>query len=281
MVAIVPIGLLLGKADTAFKMVGGSSIVFNIIRTRLFGKILRAVEYPDGDLHTVKIHRMNRYRLQSVIAEAQPPPYPTAFVRPEDVRQISVFTTPHFTEPILTDADVSALADNSWLFWSKNSYEEDPIPIKGVKLDGSHIKKNESKPVATVTDIVLQDRAIAIAGRILRSSKVSTARSGSGGNVLSASARFSQWQYDRVVDLAVDRDAGLLTLARNYGDDEDEFGRHVRRLLQRRDPQSILLADGLDKSADVAADESSGLDGGGVGQQRKVAEPQVELSSRE
>jgi hypothetical protein len=276
MVAIVPIGLLLGKADTAFKMVGGSSIVFNIIRTRLFGKILRAVEYPDGDLHTVKIHRMNRYRLQSVIAEAQPPPYPTAFVRPEDVRQISVFTTPHFTEPILTDPDVSALADNSWLFWSKNSYEEDPIPIKGVKLDGSHIKKSESKPVATVADIVLQDRAIAIAGRILRSSKLSN-KSGSG-TVLSASSRFSQWQYDRVVDLAVDRDAGLLTLARNYGDDEEEFGRHVRRLLQRRDPQSILLADGLDKSLDVVVAVDDSADGGGL---RKVAEPQVELSSRE
>jgi hypothetical protein len=274
MVAIVPIGLLLGKADSAFKMVGGSSIVFNIIRSRLFGKILRAVEYPDGDLHTIKIHRMNRYRLQTAIAEAQPPPYPTAFVRPEDVRQISIFSSPHFTEPILTDAEVSAVGDNSWLFWSKNSYEEEPIPIKGVKLDGSHIKKNEPKPVATVADIVLQDRAISLATRILRASKLAK-----GGSVASlpASSRFSQWQYDRVVDLAVDRDAGLLTLARNYGDDEDEFGRHVRRLLQRRDPQSILLADGLDKSGD-ASSEDVAVD---AGSQRKVAEPQVELASRE
>ena len=48
---ILPIGVLLGKADASFKLVGGSSIVFNLIRSRIFGKVLRAVEYPDGNLH--------------------------------------------------------------------------------------------------------------------------------------------------------------------------------------------------------------------------------------
>lgn len=104
---------------------------------------------------------MNRYQLQTLIANVQPPPFPTAFVTPEDVQQICVFTSPHFTEQILTDSDVSAIPDNAWLLWSKEAYQDEPIPSKGVKLDGSHIRKKDSKPVATLSDIVLQGMFIA------------------------------------------------------------------------------------------------------------------------
>lgn len=280
MAPIVPIALLLGKADTAFKLVGGSSIVFNVIRSRLFGKILRTVEYPDGELRTVKIHRMNRYRLQTLIAEAQPPPFPTAYLNPEDIQQISLFTSPHFTEPILSDADVSLIPENAWLFWSKESIEEDPIPLKSVKLDGSHIKKKtDSKPEPTVSDIMLQDRAIGIARRLFRHGRKLVERDAGDRHAgFSTAAWLEQWEHDRIVDLAVDRDCGLLAIARNFGDSDEEFSRHCRRLLQRRDPHSILLADG------AAADAG---DGGAVGEAgddtsaRKVAEPQVELASRE
>jgi hypothetical protein len=68
-----------------------------------------------------------------------------------------------------------------------------------------------------------------------------------------------------------------LTLARNFGDDEDEFSRHARRLLSRRDPQSILLADGLPlDGGDADSDDVVG-----DGSERKVAEPQVELAGRD
>lgn len=280
MAPIVPIALLLGKADIAFKLVGGSSIVFNVIRSRLFGKILRTVEYPDGELRTVKIHRMNKYRLQALIAEAQPPPFPTAYLNPEDIRQISLFTSPHFTEPISSDADVSLIPDNAWLFWSKDSYEEDPIPLKNVKLDGSHIKKKtDPKPAPTVSDVILQDRAIAIAQRVVRGSRRSSKRGTSAGrNGLSAVAWLEQWEHDRIVDLAVDRDTGLLAIARNFGDDDEEFSRHSRRLLQRRDPQSILLADG---SISDTSESGAGSEATEDTSARKVAEPQVELASRE
>lgn len=255
---IVPIGLMLGKADTAFKMVGGSSIVFNIIRSRIFGKVLRAIEYPDGDLRSFKIYRMNLYRLKGLIADTQPPPFPTAFLEPEDVKQVSVFTSPHFTEPIRNDSDVSELPDNAWLFWSKDSFEEDPIPTRGVKLDGSHVQK---KPVAVPdlhqNDLLLQDQAIKMARRIRDSQQI------------------SRHEYDRVVDLAVDRDAGLLTISRNFGSHEEEFRKHCSRLLQRRDPKSILMADGGATVGGTTetqeADDSP----------RRNIEPQVELTSRE
>lgn len=258
---IVPIGVMLGKADTAFKMVGGSSIVFNAIRSRIFGKVLRVIEYPDGDLNSVKIYRMNLYRLRTLIADTQPPPFPTAFLEPEDIKQVSAFTSPHFTEPLRNDSDVSSLPDNAWLFWSKDSFEEDPIPTRGVKLDGSHVQK---KPVTISelpqNELMLQDQAISIAKRIRQSQQ------------------FSRREYDRIIDLAVDRDTGLLAISRNFGSHEEEFRRHCSRLLRRRDSRSILLADGgaaVDGKAE--AQDADGLEDG----QRRNIEPQVELTSRE
>lgn len=258
---IVPIGVMLGKADSAFKLVGGSSIVFNAIRSRIFGKVLRAVEYPDGDLKSVKIYRMNLYRLRTLIADTQPPPFPTAFLEPDDIKQVSVFTSPHFTEPVLNDSDVSALPDNSWLFWSKDSYEEAPIPTRGVKLDGSHITKKKSTPVPELlhTDRVLQDQAIAVAKRIRKSQQL------------------SRWQYDRVIDLAIDRDSGLLAISRNFGSSDEEFRIHTMRLLNRRDPRSILVADGTEAQEATASDVSDASDD----EPRRNLEPQVELTSRE
>lgn len=258
---IVPIALMLGKADTAFKLVGGSSIVYNAIRSRIFGKVLRAVEYPDGELHSVKIYRSNLYRLKTLIAESQPPPFPTAFIEPEDVKQIAVFTSPHFTEPVINDWDVSALPENAWLFWSKDCVEEDAIPTRGVKLDGTHLQvKKSSKPKEdpSVLEQSLQDDAIRIARKILKSQQ------------------FSRWHYDRVIDMAIDRDAGLLAVARNFGMKEDEFRIHCMRLLKRRDPRSILLADGQQEM-----DKGDAQDGEGDESEKRNLEPQVELTSRE
>eukprot|EP00177_Eucheuma_denticulatum_P007764 GFKZ01014121.1.p1 GENE.GFKZ01014121.1~~GFKZ01014121.1.p1 ORF type:complete len:261 (-),score=36.26 GFKZ01014121.1:1578-2360(-) len=255
---IVPIGVLLGKADTAFKMVGGSSIVFNAIRSRIFGKVFRAVEYPDGDLHSVKIYRMNLYRLKALIADTQPPHFPTAFLQPGDIKQIAVFTSPHFTEPVLNDSHVSDLPENAWLFWSKDDADEEPIPRRGVKLDGSHVvKRVEIEPELLRSELLLQDKAMMMAGR-LRETK-----------------RFSRWEYDRIIDLAVDRDSGLLAIVRNFGEDSEEFQVHCSRLVKRRDPRSILVSETgqeWSKRTSEHGDEDCA---------RRVVEPQVELSSRE
>jgi len=251
-VPIVPIGALLGKADSAFKLVGGSSIVFNALRSRIFGKFLRVIEYPDGDLRSVKIHVMTIHRLRMRIAEAQPSPYPTSYMEPEDIRQIALFTSPHFTQQIDTDADVNALADNAWLFWST---EEEPIPKRGVKLDGSHINtKSKDSGVEILGDIQAQSKSLLLAQN-LRRDKL-----------------FSRHQYDRVVDLAVDRDAGLLAIARNF-DSSKEFRHHCLRLLHRRDPEKIVLSyvpDGDKKDEEEGPEEGD----------RKI-EPQVELAGRE
>lgn len=251
-VPILPIGVLLGKADTAFKLVGGSSIVFNALRSRIFGKVLRVIEYPDGDLQTVKIYRMNIFRLTQRIAEAQPPIFPTCYLEPKDVKQISLFTSPHFTEPVTLNSHVSALPDNAWLFWSKESFEEVPIPARGVKLDGSHIKKRESKP--EIKDEELQDSAIKLARKIRRKQLINS------------------WQQDRIIDFAVDGEPGLLAIARNFKD-ESEFKYHSLRLLERRDP--------LFSASDIEDSEASSSEAAEAREPSRTIEPQVELSSRE
>lgn len=259
---IFPIGIMLGKADSAFKLVGGSSIVFNALKSRIFGKVLRTIEYPNGELRSVKIYRMNLYGLKSLIADTQPPPFPTAFLEPYDIKQISVFTSPHFTEAVTNDGDVSSLPDNAWLFWSKDDFEEDPIPSRGVKLDGSHLKKAKKMPteVLTSSDRLLQDEAIVVARKIRKSQQ------------------FSRWQYDRIVDMAIDRDSGLLAIARNFGSHPDEFRIHSTRLLKRRDPRSIVMTDG----GEGQDGDSDGQDAdGNEDSSRRNLEPQVELSSRE
>lgn len=258
-VPIVPIGIMLGKADTAFKLVGGSSIVYNAIRSRIFGKMLRTIEYPDGELHSVKIFRSSLYTLKMLIADTQPPPFPTAFLEPDDVKQINIFTSPHFTEPVRIDGDVSALPENAWLLWSKDSADEVPIPTRGVKLDASHlIKKPKPRDDPGVVDQRLQDQAITLARGVLKT------------------RQFSRWHYDRVIDMAVDRDAALLAIVRNFASKEDEFRIHCMRLLKRRDPRSILLADGA-QSSDVEAQDGDVPDE----DDKRNLEPQVELTSRE
>ena len=247
---LIPFGVILGKADTAFKFVGGSSIIFNALRSRIFGKILRVVEYPDGELKTVKIYRMTIYRLKLQIANTQRTNLVAkTYLEPEDVKQISLFTSPHFTEEIEDDSSVSGLPDNAWLFWSKDG---EVIPKRGVKLDGSHIN---TTPKLRQNDEVTQNIALNLA-KSIRSNNL-----------------FNRVQFDRIVDLAIDRDVGLLAIARNFND-EKQFRHHSLRLLSRRDPKNILLGANVDNAASDVSDSDDDLD-------KRNIEPQVELASRE
>lgn len=51
--------------------------------------VLARAQYPDGDLQSFQIYRMNIDRLRAVIADAQPPPFPTAFLQPKVRRVVS------------------------------------------------------------------------------------------------------------------------------------------------------------------------------------------------
>eukprot|EP00168_Porphyra_purpurea_P018892 TRINITY_DN7243_c0_g1_i6.p2 TRINITY_DN7243_c0_g1~~TRINITY_DN7243_c0_g1_i6.p2 ORF type:complete len:239 (-),score=72.69 TRINITY_DN7243_c0_g1_i6:227-943(-) len=217
---------------------------------------------------------------------------------------MSIWTSPHFTEAIKTDADVRAIPDGGWLFWSKDGADEEPIPRRGVKLDGSNIpSKSKDEPTPSPSDLIsdrtLQDTAIRLSRSLLippsvAASPPSPSTSSAAASTPSPSmplagasptadgaaasplfrsfavlpARgvrgrppprgLTQWQYDRLVDMAVDGDAGLLTLARNFGDDRAAFRRAALRLLGRRDPSAILLSA---TPGEVAAAAAAGTGG--------------------
>lgn len=251
-------------------------------------------------------------------------------VHTQDVKQISVWTSPHFTESVKTDADVRAIPDGGWLFWSKDGADEEVIPRRGVKLDGSHVaKKKEEAPSTSwsdwASDQALQDTAIRLSRELLMTPQQSASSSSSSSSSTSAvtdagdsspsdtasappplsrasplSRSFAvlptrgvrrrspppgltQWQYDRLVDLAVDADAGVLTLARNFRDDPAAFRRAALRLLGRRDPSAILLSatpgEVLAASGGGAVGEAD-VDAGGSSSPLARVEPQVELASR-
>ncbi|KAF6000410.1 hypothetical protein F1559_001011 [Cyanidiococcus yangmingshanensis] len=227
---------VLGKADATFKLLGGSSIVFNVIKSYIFGKPLRCIEYPDGDLATIKLFSMSISSLRQRIAQAQPPPFPTVVLRGDDVKQVSVFYAPIFTEPVRTNADVRALPDASWLFWSLVSPEEAIIPRRGVKLESAPplLPRTSSTPsrwTSAASNNVAGGSSVATTEAQVQDLAVQLVRalySVGGGCVL------GREEYDRLIDLAVDGDRALLALARNFRDDQSAFSYHAKRLLQRR-----------------------------------------------
>ncbi len=227
---------VLGKADATFKLVGGSSIVFNVIKSYIFGKPLRCIEYPDGDLATIKVFSMTVTSLRQRIAQAQPPPFPTVILRGDDVKQISVFYAPIFTEPVRTNADVRALPDASWLFWSLVSPQEAIIPRRGVKLESAPplLPRTSSAPsrwTSPAPSSASSGLSVARSEAEVQDLAVQLVRalySVGGGSVL------GQEEYDRLIDLAVEGDRALLALARNFRDDHSAFSYHAKRLLRRR-----------------------------------------------
>eukprot|EP00166_Cyanidium_caldarium_P002890 ctg_2811.g605 len=173
---------------------------------------------------------------------AQSPPFPTVVLRGEDVKQVSVFYAPIFTEPVRTNADVRALPDASWLFWSLVSPQDACIPRRGVKLEaapplvrgGTAASRGggggsqwslgagttgTERLAATLSERALRDMAVGLVRALFAT----------GGD-----RQLRREEYDRLIDLAVDGDAGLLTLVRTMNDDQQELGYHARRLLQRR-----------------------------------------------
>uniref|UniRef100_A0A7S0ZDD5 Uncharacterized protein n=1 Tax=Timspurckia oligopyrenoides TaxID=708627 RepID=A0A7S0ZDD5_9RHOD len=230
MAAGLSIGLLLGKADATFRAVGGSSIVAGFLRSVLTGKTYRVIEYPDGNLKTFKLRINSLSRLKSLIADAQPPPYPTLYLTAKDIQQVVLFTPPFFTEPILSDSDLRKVPDGSWLIWSPLSPETDPIPQRGYKLDyvaapkGTGSEKDEKLTSRNSMEL-------SIANAILRLKKAQQ----------DTSDALNREQFDQLVDLLVDGDLGLVSLSQSFENDPDQFIYHSRRLLKRRQNKNTIV----------------------------------------
>lgn len=111
-------------------LLGGASIISYAVRTRFLGKMLRAVEVPEGNLSTIIIRTNTLKALKEAIIKDQPPLYPGVELRGEDIRT-SVFQAPHFTEKLGPSSRFRTLEEGSYILWTKMDLD---IPQTGIDL---------------------------------------------------------------------------------------------------------------------------------------------------
>ncbi|EFA76344.1 hypothetical protein PPL_10109 [Heterostelium album PN500] len=111
-------------------LLGGASLVSFALRTFLFGKTIRAIEIPDGNLTTFVLRNNRVTSLKRTILQNQPPLYPGVTIGVDDIKA-SAFIDPNFTEPITSNRDVRKLQDGGYVVWTKADFE---IPRTSVAL---------------------------------------------------------------------------------------------------------------------------------------------------
>ncbi|KYQ93786.1 hypothetical protein DLAC_05179 [Tieghemostelium lacteum] len=119
-------------------LLGGASFISFYLRTLYFGKTIRAIEIPDGNLMTLVVRSNNYLKLKKQILHTQDPIFPGVDLTSIEIKA-SAFIEPHFTEPILTNKDVRMIQDGSFIVWTKGDIE---IPRTAVALK-SLIKDKE------------------------------------------------------------------------------------------------------------------------------------------
>ncbi|KAM9970512.1 hypothetical protein ACTFIR_002371 [Dictyostelium discoideum] len=129
-------------------LLGSASIISFALRTMYFGKTIRAIEIPDGNLTTLVVRSNSVKRLKKTILQNQPPIYPGVELSDEDIKA-SAFIDPHFTEPIVSNKDVRRLEDGGYLLWTKSDFEipRTAVGLKSLMKDkdllNEHIKNAE------------------------------------------------------------------------------------------------------------------------------------------
>ncbi|GAM25714.1 hypothetical protein SAMD00019534_088890 [Acytostelium subglobosum LB1] len=111
-------------------LLGGASLVSFAFRTMIFGKTIRAIEIPDGNLTTIVLRANRVSSLKKTILQHQPPIYPGVHLDVADIKA-SAFIDPNFTEPILTNRHVRLIDDGGYVIWTKADFE---IPRQSVAL---------------------------------------------------------------------------------------------------------------------------------------------------
>jgi hypothetical protein len=103
---------LAGLAPTlAWRELGGPAIFFTFVKNYVFGKTLRTVEYPHGNLRTINVRFSTVNSIKKKIAEAH------QISNYHDIKQIYRHEDNFWTEPVQSTSDVRMLNDNSMHFF--------------------------------------------------------------------------------------------------------------------------------------------------------------------
>ncbi|KAM9996288.1 hypothetical protein ACTFIY_002472 [Dictyostelium cf. discoideum] len=203
-------GALMAKSlpviEGSWRYMGGSSIVFHSMKTFIFGKLVRTIEYPDGEMVSIVIRTNNLNRLKNEIIKQQPALFPGVELDFSDVKYLSRWTPPHFTEPCIKNKDLKMVPDGGVIFWSRF----DSIPKRGVTLD---IKDKEN---------IKLDQAIQYVSKL-----------GKGG-VAEESLKLTEQQENALIDLLLEKDEAILALHRNFSPYPNIFKYHALRYLSHK-----------------------------------------------
>lgn len=172
--------------EFSYKYLAATLFFFNFTKTYAFGRVIRAVQFPDGNLLTIKTRAPTMGALKRTLLAAQPPIFPGVVTLPSEIH-LAKFTAPHFTEPL---TKVSQLQDGDFVLWAREGVE---IPERGVSLTGK--VRSQEDDVDDAIRFVYGHTSLPMDKRNL------------------------------FLGLLIDRDPGMLAIYRNFGndDDADEF----------------------------------------------------------
>eukprot|EP01112_Ceratiomyxa_fruticulosa_P019060 TRINITY_DN617_c0_g1_i6.p1 TRINITY_DN617_c0_g1~~TRINITY_DN617_c0_g1_i6.p1 ORF type:complete len:237 (+),score=43.19 TRINITY_DN617_c0_g1_i6:206-916(+) len=205
--------------DSSWRYIGGGAIVFHSLKTYIFGKLIRTIEYsPDGELISVVVRSNNINRLKSKIIDNIPALYPGADLSPVDIKHLARWTPPSFSEPILANKDLKLVPDGGIVWWSR--VEE--IPRRGVTLE------------AKDRDQAKIDSAIRYVQRLRTPQDTPNANTNTTQNTTEDHIKFSKEHEDYLIDLIIDNDPGILAIYRNFHHTPEQFKYHSLRYLKRK-----------------------------------------------
>eukprot|EP00007_Cunea_sp_BSH-02190019_P001832 CAMPEP_0174236154 /NCGR_PEP_ID=MMETSP0417-20130205/5372_1 /TAXON_ID=242541 /ORGANISM="Mayorella sp, Strain BSH-02190019" /LENGTH=373 /DNA_ID=CAMNT_0015314751 /DNA_START=74 /DNA_END=1197 /DNA_ORIENTATION=+ len=128
---LTELSLPMTEIKTGMVLLGGSKLAAYGIQNYVIGRTFHCLQYPNGLLHTIRLHTNSVDGLRRKLIDFTDPLYGGAHRHWRDVRHISEFVPPHFTEPILTASQLRTVSSGSFLLWTTS---HSPIPREQVQL---------------------------------------------------------------------------------------------------------------------------------------------------
>mmetsp|Transcript_11729 Transcript_11729/g.20398 ORF Transcript_11729/g.20398 Transcript_11729/m.20398 type:complete len:266 (+) Transcript_11729:109-906(+) len=187
----------------SWKDIGGAAIAFHALKTFVFGRTLKTIEYPSGELRSATIRWPTIRTLKKGIAAEN------AGVTEEEIHSIARWVAPHFCERVSSSKQVRYLADDSWIIWTRSRTLSIP----------TRLSIDKGYPIGDP----LQEGLLKLVQNLFTSSE--------------GAAQIEEAKRDKLVVMAAAKDEGLLALYRSFGHDPPQFRHFSLNYLARREAE--------------------------------------------
>ncbi|KAF0976266.1 hypothetical protein FDP41_004941 [Naegleria fowleri] len=220
------IGLLaVSNWGNLFRTFGGSAFSFHSTKMFVYGKYVRVIEYPFGDMRTIRLNINSYEHLKKRIAEAHG-------LDTSSIQQVHRYEENWWTEKINDNEDVRSLKEYHILLWSRSTGH---IPTRNVNLKEIPDEVNqEAEALAEGTGA---------GGKGVSESLTTTDHKHDGGysthdktvttlsfvHHLKKKDLFTDEEYQILTELILQHDPYILSLHTNFKDDENSFVIYAKR----------------------------------------------------